>query len=75
MNKLFVISCSTGYYNKIQSLLLKFTSWPLSKTLWNVELRPCVGMSGSAAQVYLNVSQGIVCINESNTSAAVVCQN
>ena len=30
MNKLFIISCSRGYCNKIQSLLLKLSSRPLS---------------------------------------------
>ena len=29
MNKLFIVSCFGGYYNKIQPLLLKLTSWPL----------------------------------------------
>ena len=29
MNKIVIISCSGGYYNKIQSLLLKLTSWRL----------------------------------------------
>ena len=28
---LFIILCSKGYYNKIQSLLLKLTLWPLNK--------------------------------------------
>ena len=30
MNKLFIVSCSRGYYNKIQWLLLKLTLWPLT---------------------------------------------
>ena len=29
MNKIVIISCSGGYYYKIQSLLLKLTSWRL----------------------------------------------
>ena len=44
MNKLFIISCSRGYYNKIQSLLLKlycmtFKSFvPVLSKHWNFRL-------------------------------------
>ena len=46
----------------------------LSKTLKNVELKTLC-MPGPAAQVCLNVSQCIVCINESNISVVPVRQN
>ena len=34
MNKLFVISCSRGYYHKIQSLLMKLTLWPFKVNIY-----------------------------------------
>ena len=46
----------------------------LSKTLKNVALKTLC-MPGSATQVCLNVSQCIVCINESNISVAPVRPN
>ena len=49
-------------------------TFKLCKTLKNVELKTlCI--PGSAAQVYLNVSQYIVSIKESNISVAWVCPN
>ena len=46
----------------------------LSKVLKNVELKTLC-MPGCATQVYLNVSQRIVCINESDISISPVCPN
>ena len=38
MNKLFIISCSRGYCYKIQSLLLKLTSRPVTNRLQEFSL-------------------------------------
>ena len=66
--------------NKISLLIISSTQIRqpvlrhLSKTLQNVELKTLC-MLGFAAQVCLNVSQCIVCINNSNISVALVCPN
>ena len=68
--------------NKINHLIISSTpntstgsqTFNLSKTLKNVELKTLC-MPWSVAQLCLNVSQCIVCINESNISVAPVCPN
>ena len=48
MNNLFVILCSREYYNNIESLLLKLSSWPL-KQVKNFILK--FSVNGSTFQV------------------------